>query len=220
MTLRVLLQIQGFSKNHAYFRAKTHPVFAPSVEQTQKRRGGSGERGKRRLPPHVNSGTDPAIYSARKISGRPCVPGRLGKNRAQADSLRRGREGQEAWRPEQHRLFTFLPSYLPLVGGSARISAHAGPPGECSARTEPTGPRVTSGSRRNYSLFCPRTPANTRQEEKRRFRGKGKRRPRPTSILERTRRFLRTEDLGRPCVPGRLWKNRAQAEQPPASERR
>jgi hypothetical protein len=58
--------------------------------RTKKRRGGSGERASVPLWPHVNSGPDPALYSARKISGRPCVPGRLGKNRAQADSLRLG----------------------------------------------------------------------------------------------------------------------------------
>jgi len=57
---------------------------------TKKRRGGSGERGSVALAPRVNSGPDPAIYAARKISGRPCVPGRLWKNRAPADSLRLG----------------------------------------------------------------------------------------------------------------------------------
>ncbi len=82
-----------------------------------KRRGGSGERGSVALPPHVNSGTDPAIYSARKISGRPCVPGRLWKNRAPADSLRRAREGKkgrtkEGKNPEgPEGALAFLPSY-------------------------------------------------------------------------------------------------------------
>ena len=36
-------------------------------------------RGKasRPLPSHVKSGPDPALYFVRKISGRPCVPGKL-----------------------------------------------------------------------------------------------------------------------------------------------
>jgi hypothetical protein len=112
------------------------PKHTPTPQKKDKRRF-TGKMN-RPLPSHVQSGPDPALCCARKISGRPCVPGRLWKNRAPAVPppasekvrkeerkkirIRKGRRGA--------RLLTLLPSYLPLVGGSARISAHAGPPGD------------------------------------------------------------------------------------------
>ncbi len=125
----------------------------------KKRRGGSGERGSVALAPHVSSGTDPAIYAARKISGRPCVPGRLGKNRAPADRLRRGLRWNsgmmECWnvgeggRSPQPIVPIFHCSIIPIL-----LSSSAGGrlcqdfrPRRASlrscARTEPTGPKPT-----------------------------------------------------------------------------
>jgi hypothetical protein len=107
----------------------------------KKRRGGSGERGSVALPRHVTSGPDPAIYAARQISGRPCVPGRLWKNRAPADSLRLEFFGSGSCSSAGGRLFEdFRPR---------RASRRS------CARTEPTGPKPTRPEKRKARLAVP-----------------------------------------------------------------
>ncbi len=58
------------------------------MEETEKKRGGSGERRIVPFPSHVQSGPDPALYFARKISGRPCVPGKLREEPGTSGRLR------------------------------------------------------------------------------------------------------------------------------------
>ena len=50
-----------------------------TVQDSRKEKEKRRFRGKanRPLPPHVKSGPDPSVRLARKISGRPCVPGKL-----------------------------------------------------------------------------------------------------------------------------------------------
>ena len=106
--------------------------------RTKKRRGGSGAKGSVALASHVTSGPDAAIYSARKISGRPCVPGKLGKNRAPADSLRLGFLGSVFSSSAGGRLFQdFRPRRASL---------------RSSIRTEPTGPKPTRPEKRRARL--------------------------------------------------------------------
>ena len=117
--------------------AATHPPYRfPSAfiggfknHQPRREEAVQGKGGSVVLPPHVNSGTDPAIYSARKISGRPCVPGRLWKNRAQADRLRLGFSCSVSSSSAGGRL---CQDFRPR-----RASRRS------SARTEPTGPKPT-----------------------------------------------------------------------------
>ncbi len=112
---------------------------------TRKRRGGSGGRGSVALTPRVNSGTDPALYAVRKISGRPCVPGRLWKNRAPADHLRRGFFGSVSSSSAGGRLFQHFPPTqgLPEIlrsNGTDRSEADAPREGKGTTRPSPEPP--------------------------------------------------------------------------------